>query len=93
MALIRFASQSRFPGASVVKKSIHKAGDPGLISESGRSLGEENGNPLQYSCLGNFKDRGARQSAVYGVSKSWTRLNNDKRSQYSSCENKYVLSH
>ena len=49
-----------------------------MISESGRSLGEENGNPLQYSCLGNFKDRGACQEAVYGVAKSWTQLNNDK---------------
>ena len=35
------------------------AGDVGLISVSGRSSGEGNGNPLQYSCLGNFMDRGA----------------------------------
>ena len=40
----------------------------------GRSPGEGNGNPLQYSCLGNPMDRGACQSLVHGVAKSWTRL-------------------
>ena len=48
-----------FPGASVVKKSPANAGDSGLIPGSGRSPGEENGNPLQYSYLGNPMDRGA----------------------------------
>ena len=41
----------------------------GLIPESGRSPGEENGNPLQYSSLGNSMDRGAWQATVQGVSK------------------------
>ena len=36
--------------------------------------GEENGNPLQYSCLENSMDRGAWQATVHGVTKSWTRL-------------------
>ena len=47
-------------------------GDAGLISGSGRSLGDGNGNPLQYSCLGNPMDRGAWQARVHGVTKSWT---------------------
>ena len=42
-----------FPGGSVVKNSAASAGDAGLIPGSGRSCGEGNGNPLQYSCLGN----------------------------------------
>ena len=46
-------------GGSVVKNLPANAGDSGLISGLGRSLGEENGNPHEYSCLGNPKDRGA----------------------------------
>ena len=42
-----------FPGGSEVKASAWNAGDPGSIPESGRSPGEGNGNPLQYSCLEN----------------------------------------
>ena len=45
--------------------------DMGSISGSGRSPGEENGNPLQYSCLENSMDRRARQTTVHGVTKSW----------------------
>ena len=48
-----------FPGGSDGKASACNAGDPGLIPGSGRSPGEENGNPLQYSCLENPMDRGA----------------------------------
>ena len=52
-----------FPGGSVVKKKKKnlsvKAGDLGSIPESGRFPGEENDNPLQYSCLENPRDRGA----------------------------------
>ena len=44
---------------SLVKNLPANAGDAGLIPESGRSLGEGNGNPLQYSCLENPMDRGA----------------------------------
>ena len=56
-----------FPGGSVVKNLPASAGDAGLIPESGRSPGREDGNPLQYSCLGNPMDRGAWQAAVPGV--------------------------
>ena len=46
------------PGGSVSKESACNAGDPGSIHGLGRSPGEGNGNPLQYSCLENPKDRG-----------------------------------
>ena len=49
-------------------------GDLSWIPRLGRSPGEGNGYPLQYSCLENSKDRGAWQAAVHGVAKSWTRL-------------------
>jgi len=49
-------------------------GDMGSIPESGRSSGEGNGYPLQYSCLGNPMDRGAWQATVRGVAKSETRI-------------------
>ena len=48
-----------FPGGSEVKASASNAEDPGLIPGSGRSPGEGNGNPLQYSCLENPMDREA----------------------------------
>ena len=48
-----------FPGGSVVKNPPANAADLGSIPGSGRSLGEGNGSPLQYSCLGNPMDRGA----------------------------------
>ena len=50
------------------------AGDLGLIPGWGRSPGGGNGNPLQYSCLGNPMDRGAWRAAVYRVTQSQTRL-------------------
>ena len=56
--------------------SASNAGDPGSIPGSGRSPGEGNGNPLQYSCLENPLDRGAWQATVHGVAKSRTRLSN-----------------
>jgi len=65
-----------FPGGSDGKESACKAGDLGLIPEFGRSPGEGNGNPLQYSCLENSMDRGAWQAIVHGVTKSRTRLSN-----------------
>ena len=49
-------------------------GDPGSVPELGRSPGEGNGNPLQYSCLENPMDRGAWWVTVPGVTKSQTRL-------------------
>ena len=62
------------PGGSDGKESACNVGDSGLIPGSGRSPGEGNGNPLQYSCLENPMDRGARRATVYGVAKSQTRL-------------------
>ena len=53
--------------AQLVKKSACNAGDLGLISGSGSSPGEGNGNPLQYSCLENSMDRGAWQAIVHGI--------------------------
>ena len=47
-----------FPGGSGGKQSACNAGDPGSIRGLGRSPGEGDGNPLQYSCLGNYVDRG-----------------------------------
>ena len=57
------------PCSSVGKESVHNAGDPGLIPGWGRSPGEGNGNPLQYSCLENPMDRGACQTTVCGVAR------------------------
>ena len=53
-----------------VKNPPTNAGDVGSIPGSGRSLGEGNDNPLQYSCLGNDMDRGARWAPVHGVTES-----------------------
>ena len=56
------------------KESACDAEDTGLIPRSGRPPGEGNGNPLQYSCLGNLMDRGAWQGTVHEVTKSQTQL-------------------
>ena len=58
------------------KESACNAGDSGLIPGSGRSPGEGNSNPLQYSCLENSMDRGAWGATVHGAAKSWTQLSN-----------------
>ena len=58
----------------MVKISTCSAGDLGSIPGSGRSPGEGNGYPLQYSWLENPMDRGAWWATVRGVTKSWTRL-------------------
>ena len=61
-----------FPGSWDGKEPACNAGDMDLIPGLGRSPGEGNGNPLQYSCLENFMDRGAWQARVHGVAKSQT---------------------
>ena len=64
-----------FPGGTVVKNQPANAGDArdtGSIPGWGRSPGGGNGNPLQYSCLGNSMVRGAWWAAAHGVTKSWT---------------------
>ena len=63
------------PGGAGVKNLPANAGDTrdaGLIPGSGRSPGEGNGNPLQYSCLENPMDRGAWWATVHGVAESDT---------------------
>ena len=61
-----------FPGGSVVRNLPANAGDTSSILGWGRSLEEGNGNPLQYSCLGNSTDRGAWWVTAHGVVKSHT---------------------
>ena len=61
-----------FPGGSDGKASAYNTGDLGSIPGLGRSPGEGNGNPLQYSCLENPMDGGAWWATVHGVAKSWT---------------------
>ena len=68
-ALVPAMLLNGFPGDSAVKNPPASAGDRGLIPELGRSPGEGNGNPLQYSCLGNPMERGAWQATVHGVAK------------------------
>ena len=66
-----------FPGGSVVKNlpaNAGNVGDTSSIPESGRSLGRRNGNPLTYSCLENFMNRGDWQVTVHGVTQSQTQL-------------------
>ena len=58
-----------FPGGSVAKNPLGNAGYMGLIAGSGRSPGEGNDSPLQYSCLGNPMDRGTWQVNTHGVAK------------------------
>ena len=58
-----------FPGGSDRKESAYGVGDTGSIPGLGRSPGEGNGNPLQYSCLENPMDRGAWRDTVHGVAK------------------------
>ena len=63
-----------FPGGSDGKVSACNAGDPGLIPGWGKSPGEGNDNPLQYSCLENSMEWEPCRLQVHGVAKSRTRL-------------------
>ena len=64
---IRVSQEWGFLDGSDGKESACSAEDPGSIPGSGRSPGEGNGNPLQYSCLENSKDRRAWQTSVHGA--------------------------
>ena len=59
---------------TIIQETACNAGDPGLIPGSGGSPGEENGYPLQYSCLGSPGDRGTWRATLHGVAMSQTRL-------------------
>ena len=61
-----------FPGSSDSKASAYNVGDLSSIPGLGRSPGEGNGNPLQYSCLKNPMDQGAWWATAHGVTKSQT---------------------
>ena len=61
--------QRGFSGGSVVKNLPADAGDVGSITDLGLSLGEGNGNQLQYSCLGNSMDRRAWGAVDHGFAK------------------------
>ena len=61
-------------GGTNGKESACNAGEPSLILGLGRSPGKGPGNPPQYSCLENSRDKGAWQAAIHGVTKSWTQL-------------------
>ena len=66
---IKINKYKGFLHSLVGKESACNAGDLGSIPGSGRCCGEENGNPLQYSCLENPMDRGAWQATVHGVAR------------------------
>ena len=73
MSIVYYFDRTRFsfegfPGSSVGQKSACSAGNQGSISGSGRSPGEGNGNPFQYSCLYPM-DRGAWWAKVHGLAK------------------------
>ena len=63
----------KYKMAFLVESAVN-VGDPGLIPGLGRLPGEGNGYPLQYSCLEDYIDKGAWQTMVHGVTKSWTLL-------------------
>ena len=71
-----FITAVGFPGGSVVKNAC-SAGDMVSIPGLRRCPGEGNGNPLQYSCLGNAMDRGAWRATVHGVNMTWWLNNNN----------------
>ena len=71
-----------FAGGSESKESAFNAGDLGLIPGWGRSSGEGNGNPLQYSCLEKLINRGAWRAMVHGVAKGRTQLSNSHYCYY-----------
>ena len=72
---LQYISKWGFPDGSVVKNLPVNTEDMGSIPGSGIFPGVGHGNPLQYSCLENPKDRGARTATVHEVTKSWTWLN------------------
>ena len=70
--MVKTSAEKGFTGGSDGKESAYNVRDPGSIPGLGRSSGEANGYPLQYSCLENSMDRGAWWATVHGVVESWT---------------------
>ena len=70
--MIKVVGQTGFPGGSVANNPTANAGDTGSIPGLGRCPGEGNGNPMQYSSLGNPMDRGIWWATVHMIAKSWT---------------------
>ena len=79
-------------GGSVIKNLPGNAGDAGSVPGSGRSPGEENNNPLQYSCLGNPMDRGAWWTIAHGVTKESNMTQRLKQEQLPSSPTQPQLS-
>ena len=77
----------------MVKNPPANARDVSLLPGLGRSSGEGNGHPLQYSCLKNPMDRGAWGATVHGVAKSQTRLSNSNISYHTVWSGLNVLLH
>ena len=71
-----------FPCGLDSKESNCNAGDLGLIPGLGRSPGEGNGNPLQYSCLEDSLNRGAWRATIHVVTRSQTRLSDQHFQEY-----------
>ena len=92
------SQEKGFPGGSVIKNLPANAEDTGSIPESGISPGEGNGNPLQYSCLGNLMDKGDWQATVHGVSKrvrydlGTKPTNNTNKSRNGDDNTSYIIS-
>ena len=80
-----------FPGGSDGKESACNMGDMGSIPGSGRSLGDGNGNPLQYFCLENFMYRGAGGLQYIEWQMSWKRLNTHMMEYYSAILKNVIL--
>ena len=74
--LVNSGLDNGLPWWSSGKESAYNAGEVGLVSGLGRSPGEGNDSPLQYSCLGNLMGWGAWWTIVHGVTKNWTQLLN-----------------
>ena len=74
-----------FPGGSDGKESACNVGDPSSIPGSGRSPGEGNDNPLHYSCLENFMDRGSLVGLAQEIAKSQTELSNQHFHTHPRC--------
>ena len=83
--------QPYFPGGSDGKESACRTGNLGLIAELGRSPGQGNGNPLQYSCLENSMDREAWWATFHGVTESQTRLSDWHTHTHGMCALSHVL--